>query len=133
MQHDDFIDAVRRRGDLESNDQAEAATIAVLQTLSERLTLGQAQEIAGDLPDELAGPMTDVGASEGAEELPPEGFVERVRDKELDRRGDIDDPDAERHVQAVMEALADTISQEQWQGLQAQLPEEYASLYERAP
>lgn len=77
--------------------------------------------------------MTDVGAGEGAEELPPEGFVERVRDKELDRRGDIDDPDAERHVQAVMEALADTISQEQWQGLQAQLPEEYASLYERAP
>lgn len=125
MQRSEFTDLVQRRADLESNEDADAATVATLSTLSERLTHGQAQDIAGQLSDELAGPLATAG-EESATELNSEEFVNRV-DRQLDEDGI--EADARRCVQAVMETLSEGIDEEEWQGLIAQLPEEYEELY----
>lgn len=53
MQHDDFIDQVQHRAQLPSRSDAERATRATLETLSERVSAGLATNLAARLPEEI--------------------------------------------------------------------------------
>lgn len=52
MKADQFITTVRERADLESNDDARAATEATLRVLGSRLTETEAEDLAAQLPAE---------------------------------------------------------------------------------
>jgi uncharacterized protein (DUF2267 family) len=78
MQRNDFLESVSAQGDLESVDVAEDVTIATLRALGERLTPGEAEDLASALPDELAGVLGEV-KGDGAEQ-----FLERVRNREAE-------------------------------------------------
>lgn len=59
MRQNEFLESVRELGDFDSNEPTEEATVATLQTLTERLTPGQAPDLASGLPDELAGAVVE--------------------------------------------------------------------------
>jgi uncharacterized protein (DUF2267 family) len=53
MRYDELIGQVRERGRLDSREEAERATRAVLETLGERLAGGEPHDLASQLPQEL--------------------------------------------------------------------------------
>lgn len=118
MQTNRFVETVRNRTDLNTDDDAETVTTATLRTLGVRIAEGQMEDLADRLPDELAGVLSV--ESEGATEL----FVERVDNEETEAGIE---GDTEAHVRAVLETLAETADDE-WDGVAAQLPESYDRL-----
>lgn len=122
MQANRFVETVRNRTDLDTDDDAQAVTVATLRTLGVRIAEGQAEDLADQLPDELAGTLSV--ETEGATELSVEEFVERV-DNEKAEAGV--EGDTESQIRAVMETLAETAGDE-WEGIVAQLPESYDRL-----
>ncbi|MEV5721973.1 DUF2267 domain-containing protein [Amycolatopsis mediterranei] len=56
MDHHQFVDEVAERADV-SREQAEALTQATLWTLGERITGGEARQIAEQLPRGAASPL----------------------------------------------------------------------------
>lgn len=124
MQRTEFIERVRRDGDLDSNEDAETVTVSTLQTLSDRIAEGQAEDIADELPDELAGTLSVEGGQ--ATELTVEQFLERVATDEQEASIE---GDTENHVRAVLSTLEATIDDEESRALREQLPESYERLF----
>ncbi|WP_331232511.1 DUF2267 domain-containing protein [Natronorarus salvus] len=125
--YDEVIERVRGQANLGSDGETEHVTIAVLSTLGERLSEGQVRDLADELPEDLAGMLTDTGVSE-ARSFSAEEFVDRVRERESEVDA-IEDDDARRHVQAVFLAVSESVSDEAWSDLDDQLPAEYGELY----
>lgn len=123
MQQTEFLETVRNRTDLDSDDAAETATVATLRTLGVRISEGQAEEVADYLPDELAGTLSI--ETEQATELSVEEFINRVENAEEEAGIE---GDTEAHIEAVMETLAATIDDDQWRAVRTQLPESYDRL-----
>jgi uncharacterized protein (DUF2267 family) len=122
VDHDDFI-ALVERGARAERAEAEAAARATLQTLGERIDAGQARDVAGRLPPELAPWLGTVG---GAEAFDAEEFVRRVAARE-----DADRATAERHARAVVDALARAIGEREMADLAAELSMDFAPLLPR--
>jgi uncharacterized protein (DUF2267 family) len=104
-----------------SREHAEHATRATLQTLGERITRGEAEDIAAFLPRELRDDLTSV--PEPAEGFSLDEFVRRVADRE-----DVDEATARRDVQAVFAALAIAVTPGELRDLTAQLSRDFDSL-----
>lgn len=122
MEDTEFYEAVRRRGGLESDDEAEAATEAVLATLSERVTDGAAADVAGALPDAVADPLANAGE---AEAFGRREFLARVAD-----RADESLDAARRRARAVLAAVDDAAPEEDVAALREQLPDSFATVFE---
>lgn len=58
MSSRDFTAMVRKRGEFDRDEEAEQATRATLETLGERVSGGQAQDMAAELPELLGGYLT---------------------------------------------------------------------------
>ncbi|MFC6904417.1 DUF2267 domain-containing protein [Halalkalicoccus tibetensis] len=123
MEPSEFYTMVRQQADLESNDEAETAAKAVLETLSERLAPGEAEEIAGELPNELAG---TVGTEDASEEFGPEEFIAR-----LEKRAGVDEEFATRATRATTHALEEAVG-EAFVDAREQFPAEYDELFASA-
>lgn len=123
MQRTEFIETVRERTDLDSTDEAETVTVATLQTFGTRVSEGQLEDVAEQLPDELAGVLSV--ETEQATDLTPDEFLERVESEERDAGIE---GDTEEHVRAVLETFGEVIDEAEWQGVRAQLPDEYDRL-----
>jgi uncharacterized protein (DUF2267 family) len=125
----EFLAAVERRTDVESTEEAYTATDAVLQTLSDRIVQGEAEDIASQLPRGLGESLTS-GPTE-AQEFGVSEFFERIelREGEL---GTVDDPDGEAHAEAVLEVLGEAVSGGELEDAREQLPTEIGSLLETA-
>lgn len=106
MQTEAFVAEVERHSDFESSADAHTATSAVLETLGERVTLGETQDIASQLPVELETDMT-ASLSDEAEESPVDEFLGWVdsRENPQDIPGSTED-----HVRAVMTVLSEAVS-----------------------
>ena len=126
MKENGRYEAIADRGDLDTTDAARDAARATLETLGERITRGEAESLAHDLPDELAGAVAGPGGE--AEAFGPREFVDRVSDREAE--GAADQEAAQRHVRATLETLGSRVNRHEWRDLRDQLPEEYASLWE---
>lgn len=126
MQEPEFYALVQEAGHLESTDHAQAASEAVLATLGEALTGGEAEDVAAQLPDELARILEDAdhdGAGYGREE-----FVDRVGEHLRD--ADVESDDAEQFADAVTDAVAAALTEGEVQNLKGQLDEELQPLFE---
>jgi uncharacterized protein (DUF2267 family) len=125
MDYTDFTDAVAKRGHLE-REQAERAVAATLTTLSQRLTPGEANDLAGQLPRELKSPF--MGERAEAETFGADEFVRRVAEA-----AEMDDEEARQAVGAVLTTLRDAVAPEQLDDVLAQLPRDFEPLFaERA-
>jgi uncharacterized protein (DUF2267 family) len=115
VQYDDFIRSVAQRADIAWED-AERLTAATLQTLAERITGGEAEDLAAQLPQELKPHLT--GGREEAERFDVDTFMARV----ADRAGT--DPDQTlAHAGAVFATLREAVTAGELDDIAAQLPD----------
>jgi uncharacterized protein (DUF2267 family) len=115
VQYDEFIRSVAQGADIPWQD-AERLTAATLQTLAERITGGEANDLAAQLPLELKPHLT--GVREEAEQFDVDTFVARVADR------DGTDPDqALAHVGAVFATLREAVTAGELDDVAAQLPD----------
>lgn len=119
-----FIDTVRGTGRFESDADAREATVATLETLSECIARGEAENIAEQLPDEFAEHLL-VDETEEAHPLEYEAFLSQVSEKAGFERAH-----AQANVQAVAGALEQTLEEFEYESLRGQLPAEYDPLFE---
>lgn len=101
---------------------AEQAITATLETLSERLTGGQARDLAEQLPEELQPPLKRV--AENAEDLSLEEFYQRVAERE-----GVDIETARLDASAVMTVLGLAVTPDEFDDVMAQLPAEFNILF----
>ncbi len=123
MQYDEFIGHVHNRAQMATRGEAVRAIHATLQTLGERLTGGEAGDLAAQLPPEIGTYLqmgSDVADSFGLNE-----FLRRVAEREQ-----VDPPDATHHTRVVIEVLGEAVTPGELGDVRAQLPDEYNPLFE---
>ncbi len=123
MQYKEFLGQVQSRGRMDSLEAATKATRVTLETLSERLAGKEPQQLASQLPEEIAVFLHSEGKGESFD---LNAFFHRISQKEQLRR-----TDAQFHAQAVMDVLQDAVAQGEINDLKSQLPEDFAPLFER--
>jgi uncharacterized protein (DUF2267 family) len=120
MQYDEFISRVADNVGV-SPREAEDLTRAVLGVLAERITGGEARDLAAQLPLPLQNPL--LGASEEAEAFTFEEFVRRTAE-----RAGVDRGVAELAVDVVMATLRDAVTPGEYDDVISQLPEDFKRL-----
>jgi uncharacterized protein (DUF2267 family) len=105
-------------------EHAERAARAVLQTLAERLSAGEARQLAAQLPAPLAGWLHTTSAPEP---FRYDEFLRRVA-----TRVGTDPATAARYARAVFWALGQTLSQDEIADLAAELPDDFAPVVAEA-
>jgi uncharacterized protein (DUF2267 family) len=120
-QYERFITTVAQHADLGWED-AERAARATLETLAERLSSGEARDIAEHLPPQIRAWLPAIG---GAEPFHADEFVRRVAERE-----GVDPQAAERHVRAVFVALGRFLPRQELSDMAAELAEDYGPLLE---
>jgi uncharacterized protein (DUF2267 family) len=115
-----FITTVAQKARL-SWEAAERAAVATLSTLADRLSAGEARDLAAYLPAELRAALA---TDDRAEPFRVDQFLRRVAQRE-----GIDDlQDAERHARAVLTALAREVPPGEWKDMTAELPNDFEPL-----
>jgi uncharacterized protein (DUF2267 family) len=122
LDYEDFIGVVEQAAGLDRAG-AERATEAVLQTLAQRLSAGEARDLAEELPPEIA-PL--LGTDSAAEPFDVDEFIRRIA-----KREDVEDKLAERHARAVLLALSRSVSADEFDDMVAELPKSFAPLLPR--
>lgn len=122
MHEDELLDTVRQEAPLESTDSARSVTEATLRTLGERITDGEASDLARHLPADLAEPLVDASPGE-AEPFSLREFVERVGD-----RAGVDESRVVECARAVAVALA-AASADELETTREQLPTEFDAVF----
>ncbi|MFU8874624.1 DUF2267 domain-containing protein [Micromonospora sp. SL4-19] len=120
-----FVEAVSRRAELPT-EQAATISRAVLQTLADRVTGGEAEELAAQVPGELSGYLTaptDGGVTGGAVT-----FLHRVAE-----RAGVDPAVAEVGTRAVLATLREAVTVGEFQDLVAQLPKGFDAMVDPIP
>jgi uncharacterized protein (DUF2267 family) len=120
MDYDEFVDLVADRANV-PRVQAETLTLATLATLAERITGGEARDLAAQLPARLRTPL--VRAEEEAEGFSLDEFVRRT----AARAGTVRDT-ADIGMAAVMTTLRDAVTDREFDHVMSQLPQEFRGL-----
>ncbi|MDP9021787.1 MAG: DUF2267 domain-containing protein [Actinomycetota bacterium] len=120
MQFDEFIATVQEQGVFD-RAQAVTATRATLQTLAERITGGEATDLASELPQEIAAFVHETAGRDHreAEIFDADEFCRRVASREGD---EVDLDTAGQHAAAVMAAVRAAISDGEFSDVLGQLP-----------
>lgn len=117
MDYDTFLGEVQNRGQLSSREDAVTATRSTLQTLSQRVDPGEAENFGAQLPREIGIFLTEVDTVERFEWGE---FVDRVVEKgsynSEDERGD-----AVHHARVVMDVVNDAITDSTIENLRDQV------------
>ncbi|MFE9203415.1 DUF2267 domain-containing protein [Micromonospora sp. NPDC007230] len=124
MEYQDFINAVATRAKV-STDQAATLTGATLEILADRISAGQAEDLAYQLPDELADHLSRPLGRERATSFGFDEFVRRVGD-----RPDVDRALAGAVVPAVLTTLREAVSRDEFENAMAQLSKEFWQVIE---
>lgn len=122
MKYDQFVGQVQSRAQLASNGESVKAIRATLATLGERLHPGEADDLAGQLPEEIGIYLKN---QNGAQSFDLDEFFDRVSKKEGE-----DEPVAVYHSRVVMEVLQEAVSPQQIEHVRGQLPDNYNPLFE---
>jgi uncharacterized protein (DUF2267 family) len=120
MQYEEFITRVAENGAMSEEDAA-ILTRATLTTLAERITGGEAQDLAAQLPGPLKAALTS--AHENAEAFSFEEFVERTAE-----RAGTDIDKAELGVVAVFATLREAVTPGEFDDVLSQLPADFHRL-----
>jgi uncharacterized protein (DUF2267 family) len=124
VRHATFIRTIEQAAGI-LPEEAERAARATLETLGERITGGEAEDIARFLPRELR-PILE-SASALAEPFDMEEFVRRVA-----RREGVDEATARLHARAVFVALGRAVAPGELRDMAAQLPKDFDELLRAA-
>lgn len=123
MDEEEFLETVRQEVSLDSKEGVMTITDATVRTLGERITDGEASDLAQNLPEQLEETLTDVNPGE-ADPFSLEEFIERVSD-----RAEVDESDVVVHSRAVATALAVAVKTE-LEIVREQLPSEFDVIFE---
>ena len=125
MQFQEFMGQVQNKARLPSQGETARAISATLETLGERLTEDEAQNLAAQLPagigDYLRLPRTN------SDRFSLDEFFQRVADQE---GAGVDMPQAVHHARSVCAVLQDAASRGEIDNVRAQLPNEFNPLFD---
>ncbi|MEW5810467.1 MAG: DUF2267 domain-containing protein [Actinomycetota bacterium] len=120
MQYDEFITRVAMNADL-PQEQAATLTRATLATLADRISGGEAKDLAAQLPAPLQSAL--VSTQENAQAFSFEEFVARTAGA-----ASTDTDVAERAVDAVFVTLRDAVTPGEFDDVLSQLPADFHRL-----
>jgi uncharacterized protein (DUF2267 family) len=123
MQYQEFLDRVSEMTKDAVPADPERATSATLQTLKERITGGEADDLASQLPAGIKEYLSEE-RSEEAESFSLPQFYERVASREDRNVGE-----ATYHARSVVGVLRQATSGGELEDIKAQLPKEYEPLF----
>ncbi|MBC2868587.1 DUF2267 domain-containing protein [Streptomyces mexicanus] len=126
MQHHEFLARVRELGEYGSQDEAAHVTEAVLQTLAERISPGEVDDLASQLPGTLGRTLAEA-RPEQAESFGVQEFCRRISERTGARPRT-----AEWDAGAVLSTLAEAVSGGELNQILSQLPSGYAALFGKA-
>ena len=121
MKGDEFIAEVRNLAELGSNEDAQKATRATLETLKERLAGNEPSNLAAQLPPEIAPYVEGEG---GREAFSVEEFCGRVAQRE-----GVSNDEAMKHARAVATVLQTAVSGGELDNVRSQLSDDYKELF----
>ncbi len=121
MRHDEFVARVRELAELENNEEAERAILMTFETLRERLAGNEPNNLADQLPEEIAEPLRGEG---GRDNFSLAEFYRRVSEKE-----GVEEPEAIRHARAVATVLEEAVTTGEMDHIREQLKPEYTELF----
>ncbi len=124
MKYEEFIGQVRHRARLASPNDAEKATKATLETLAGRLAGNEAQQLAAQLPPQLAEYLQPFYAGIG-DRYSLDEFFRRISERE-----GVDVSEATFHARVVCGLLSEVVSVGEIEDVRAQLPPDFAKLFE---
>ena len=124
---DDFHARVAQRAGLDG-ERAPRATDAVLETLADRITGGEVDDLERLLPPELHPPLERGKAQTNgaARPLSLDDFVRSIAERE-----GVTPDEAFEHARAVFATLRETVGEDELSDVRAQLPDDYAALLAR--
>lgn len=122
--YDQYIKSVRDRARFASDINAVKAIRAVLEVLGQRITLGQADNMAAALPVDFRSALRQ---SPLAQPLGLDEFLAQIADKD-----GVDPATAEEHARAVLSVLADNAPKDEVADMLEQLPKGMRDLFVRA-
>lgn len=117
MDYDTFLGEVQNRGQLSSREDAVTTTRIALETLSQRIEPGQAENLAAQLPREIGIFLTDV---DSVERFEWDEFIDRIVEKGNYSPED-EQADAIHHARVVMDVVADAITDDAIENLRDQI------------
>ncbi|HEX7745045.1 MAG TPA: DUF2267 domain-containing protein [Micromonosporaceae bacterium] len=120
MNYVGFLDSVARRAGLPATEAANV-TRATLVTLAERISGGQARDLAAQLPQEVRGYLHK--EEETAERLDLAEFLHEVR-----ARAGVDDRRAGEGARAVLTTVRDVVSPDEFNDMVSELPKDIRQL-----
>lgn len=126
MKYDEFMKQVQTRARLGSLGDAVKATHATLETLAERIPAGEVKDLASQLPSEIAYYLREKAAF--FDRFGLDEFFKRVSEREQ-----VQLPDATFHARVVLSVLQNAVSKGEMNDIRAQLPDEFAPLFEAGP
>ena len=121
MQYDELIEKVAERAGTD-RETAQALTVATLQTLAERITGGEAEDLAAQLPEPLKRAIPERPAGT-AEAFDLAEFERRVAE-----RAGADQSSVEHQLRAVFQVLREAVTRGEFDDVLAQLPDEYRTV-----
>lgn len=126
MKHDEFIGQVQNRARLSSRGDAERISRAVVETFSERLSGGEAKDMAAQLPREIGLHMIrDEQTAWEPERFDVDEFFRRVSE-----RASVDLPAAVYQAKATVNVIEEAVSPGEMDQVRQQLGGEFQSLFE---
>jgi uncharacterized protein (DUF2267 family) len=120
MDYKTFTKTVAQRAGM-PEDTAERVERATLRTLADRISGGEAQDLASQLPGDLQDSLRPL--AEHAEAFDVEEFVRRVAE-----RADVGSDEARAGVAAVLNTIRDAVTPGEFEDVLSQLPQEYRQL-----
>ncbi|MBQ0906733.1 DUF2267 domain-containing protein [Micromonospora sp. U21] len=125
MNYPELIGAVARRAGVPF-EQAPTITRAALKTLAERISGGEARQLAEQLPDQLEDDLRKPPWDEFAESFSLEEFTRRVSE-----RAGVDTPVARAATRTVLTTLREAVTTREFDDMVSQLPKEYREVIEQ--
>lgn len=125
MKYAKFLDQVKQRTGLSSQEEVLLMVQATLETLGERLEKAEREKLAAQLPDPLKEILL---GRQVTDRYDLEEFYNRVS-----ARGEFGYPEAVRGSRAVMAALQEAVSKGEIGDILSELPEEYRELFGEPP
>jgi uncharacterized protein (DUF2267 family) len=119
-----FLELVEQAGGM-TREEAERAVPATLRTLAERITRGEAEDVAAFLPREVRAFLAS--GPEPAEAFGLDEFLRRIAERE-----GVDAQTARRDAEAVFVALGQAVAPGELRDLVAQLPKDFSPLLRAA-
>ena len=121
MKHDEFIAWVRNLAEVHTNEEAERAIRATLETLRERLAGNEPNNPANQLSPETADPLRAEG---GRDSFSLAEFYRRVADKE-----GVEELEAIRHARAVVTVTEESVTTGEMGHVRDQVNPDYTELF----